>query len=224
MRSLPAAVIATGLVMTSHPGTIGVRGAASAARALVAACALLLVFSALAQEGQLPNQSPGRDPGQNPSQAPSQGQGQSPSGLGLLPPPPLLLPNLGLKPDPIETFGHWLQEGTTRFKSDLQGAQETFDKLGKGTRDAAKDATDAVIGLPNARVVTARERCARAQNGGHDCQVAANALCRGKGFQTGRSLDTQSEQKCPARVLLEKRTPNDNECLTEIFVTRAVCQ
>lgn len=207
--------------MASHPQTIGVRGAA---RALICVCALLLVYSALAQEAQLPNRSPVQDPGQDSSQRPAQSPNQSPDGLGLFPPPPLLLPNLGLKPDPIETFGHWLQEGTTRFKSDLQGAQETFDKLGKGTRDAAKDATDAVIGLPNARVVTARERCARAQNGGHDCQEAANALCRGKGFQTGRSLDTQSEQKCPAKVLLEKRTPNDNECLTEIFVTRAVCQ
>src|SRR5262249_21032660 len=56
------------------------------------------------------------------------------------------------------------------FKSDLQGAQATFDQLGKETRDAAKDATDAVVGLPNARMVTVRERCAVAQNGAPDCQ------------------------------------------------------
>ena len=49
-------------------------------------------------------------------------------------------------------------------------------------------------------------------------------LCQGKGFQTGKSLDTQSERKCPARLLLERRVPNDTECPTEIFVTRAVCQ
>ena len=217
MRSLPAAVIATGLVMTSHPGTIGVRGSASAARALVAACALLLVFSALAQEGQLPNRNPGQD------QNPSQGQGQSPSGLGLFPPPPLL-PNLELKSDPIETFGHWLHEGTTKFKSDMQSAQETFDKLGNQTFDAAKDATGAVIGLPNARVVSARERCTPAQNGSPDCQAAADTLCRGKGFHGGKSLDTQSELKCPAKILLERRTPSEGECPTEIFVTRAMCQ
>ena len=106
----------------------------------------------------------------------------------------------------------------------MQGAQATFDQLGKETRDAAKDATDAVVGLPNARIVIVRERCAVAQNGAPDCQAAAAAACRGKGFQTGKSLDTQSEHKCPAQVLLKGRAPNDAECPTEIFVTRAVCQ
>lgn len=206
--------------MISHPGTIGVRASAGMARVLVAAGALLLVFSALAQEGQ----SPARAPAQDANQPPTQDRSESPGGLGLFPPPPLLLPNLDLKPDPIETFGHWLQEGTTRFRSDLQDAQETFDRLGKQTRDAAKDATGAVIGLPNARIVAARERCARAQNGSPDCQAAAEAVCRGKGFKSGKSVDTQSELKCPAKILLERRTPSDAECPTEIFVTRAMCQ
>ena len=186
------------------------------ARALGGACALLLVFSALAQEAQSPNQTPGQSPTQEPI--------QSPSIPGLFPPPPLLVPNLPPPPGMIETFGRWLEEGTTKFKSDMQGAQETFDKFGNQTRDAAKDATGAVIGLPNARIVTARERCAPAANGGRDCQEAAAALCRGKGFQTGKSLDTQSELKCPAKVLLEGRAPNDAECRSETFVTRAICQ
>jgi hypothetical protein len=124
----------------------------------------------------------------------------------------------------VETFGRWLEDRTIKFRSDMQGAQETFDKLGSQTFDAAKDATGAVIGLPNARVVTARERCAPAQNGGADCQAAATALCRGRGFQTGKSLDTQSELKCPAKVLLERRTPNETNCPTMIFVTRVMCQ
>jgi len=95
------------------------------------------------------------------------------------------MPNLGV-PSGIETFGRWLEQGTTRFKSDMQGAQETFDKLGNQTLDAAKDATGAVITLPNARVVTAHERCTLAQNGSADCQAAADTLCRGKGFQAAR--------------------------------------
>lgn len=204
--------------MTSHPETIAVRSAPGVVRTLAASVALLLVFSALAQEGHPPAGSSATGTSQNTVQNPGAG------GFGIFAPPPLLLPNLGLKPDPIETFGHWLQEGTTRFRSDLQDAQETFDKLGKQTRDAAKDATGAVIGLPNARIVNARERCGRAQNGSPDCQAAAEAVCRGKGFQSGKSVDTQSELKCPAKVLLERRTPNDAECPTEIFVTRAVCQ
>jgi hypothetical protein len=63
-----------------------------------------------------------------------------------------------------------------------------------------------------------------AQNGAPDCQTAALTFCRGKGFQTGKTLDTQSEQKCPTKLLLEGRAPNNTECPTEIFVTRAMCQ
>ena len=149
---------------------------------------------------------------------------QSPSGPGLFWPPLLPLPPLPPQPNLVETFGRWLDQGTTKFRTDMQGAQETFDKLGNQTRDAAKDATDAMIGLPNARVVTARERCAPARNGSADCQAAVDKFCRAKGFQVGKSLDTQSELKCPAKVLLEGRSPNEAECRTEIFVTRAVCQ
>jgi hypothetical protein len=194
--------------MTSRLGTIRKRSTAGAA---VGACALLLTLSALAQEAQSPNPAPAPDP--NPA--------QSGSGPGLLWPPLLPLPP---QPNLVETFGRWLDQGTTKFRTDMQGAQETFDKLGNQTRDAAKDATDAMIGLPNARVVTARERCAPARNGSPDCQAAVDTFCRGKGFQVGKSLDTRSELKCPAKVLLEGRSPNETECRTEIFVTRAVCQ
>jgi hypothetical protein len=225
VRSLPAAVIATGLVMTSRLGTLGVRGVARIACAAACACALLLLRPALAQETQAPTAPTSQAPGQPANQVPSQAPGLLPSLAlpGLFPPPPLL-PNLAPQPGLIETFGRWLDQGTTKFKSDMQSAQETFDKLGSQTFDAAKDATGAVIGLPNARVVSARERCAPAQNGSPDCQAAADTLCRGKGFQGGKSLDTQSELKCPARILLERRTPSEGECPTEIFVTRAMCQ
>jgi hypothetical protein len=189
--------------MISHPEILEACSFATIARAVVAACALCLAATASAQDL--------RPPGDIPSQQPSEPAANPP-------------PNSGSAPGFVDTIGHWLNEGTTRFKSDLQGAQATFDQLGKETRDAAKDATDAVVGLPNARVVTVRERCAVAQNGAPDCQAAAAAACRGKGFQTGKSLDTQSEHKCPAQVLLKGRAPSDAECPTEIFVTRAVCQ
>ncbi len=70
---------------------------------------------------------------------------------------------------------------------------------------------------------SARERCPAAPNGAPDCQSAAEALCRGKGFKAGKILDTQTEQKCPARLLLSGRAPNASGCSTEIFVTRAIC-
>jgi hypothetical protein len=214
-----------GAVMTSRQENIGVQGPARIARATVAIYALCLVSLALAQDASSPSADPNGSAATSPSQTPTSQNptNQNPTGgFSLIPPPPLL-PNLGVPPG-IETFGRWLEPSTTRFKSDLQGAQETFDKLGTQTLDAAKDATGAVVALPSARIVTARERCAAAQNGSVDCQAAAELLCRGKGFQTGRSLDTQSELKCPAKLLLERRAPNDKDCPTETFVTRAMCQ
>ena len=193
--------------MTSHPEIFEAWSFAAIARAAVAVCALGLAAPAPAQDlrppGDLPSQQP-RESAANPSAAPA--------------------PDSVFQPGVVDTIGHWLNEGTTRFKTDLQGTQTTFDQFAKETRDVAKDATDAVMGLPNARIVTVRERCAAAQNGAPDCQAAAAAACRGKGFQTGKTVDTRSEYKCPAQVLLKRRAPNDAECSTEIFVTRAVCQ
>ena len=191
--------------MTSHLEIFEACSFATVARAVAAACALCLAASAPAQEL--------RPPRDIPSQQPS-GPAANPSAA----------PDSVFQPGFVDAIGHWLNESTTRFKTDLQGTQATFDQFAKDTRDVAKDATDAVMGLPNARIVTVRECCAAAQNGAPDCQAAAAAACRGKGFQTGKSVDTQSEHKCPAQVLLKGRAPNDAECSTEIFVTRAVCQ
>jgi hypothetical protein len=176
------------------------------ARATMAACTVFLLVPALAQEARPP------------AEIPSQNAGAAAAN------PPPAAPNSMPGPSLVDTIGRWFDDGTTKFKSNLQGAQQSFDEFADQTRDAAKDATGAVMGLPNARIVTVRERCAAAQNGAPDCQAAAAAACRGKGFQTGKSVDTQSEHKCPAQVLLKGRAPNDVECSTEIFVTRAVCQ
>lgn len=191
--------------MTSRSGQIDARDFA-VARATMAACAVFLLVPALAQEARPP------------AEIPSQNAGAAAAN------PPPAAPNSMPGPSLVDTIGRWFDDGTTKFKSNLQGAQQSFDEFADQTRDAAKDATDAVMGLPNARIVTVRERCAAAQNGAPDCQAAAAAACRGKGFQTGKSVDTQSEHKCPAQVLLKGRAPNDAECSTEIFVTRAVCQ
>jgi len=191
--------------MTSRSGQIDARDFA-VARATMAACTVFLLVPALAQEARPPAEFPSQN-----------------AGAAAANPPPAA-PNSMPGPSLVDTIGRWFDDGTTKFKSNLQGAQQSFDEFADQTRDAAKDATGAVMGLPNARIVTVRERCAAAQNGAPDCQAAAAAACRGKGFQTGKSVDTQSEHKCPAQVLLKGRAPNDVECSTEIFVTRAVCQ
>jgi hypothetical protein len=191
--------------MTNRRRTV-LWNSAGVSRTALAACALVLAASALGQEAP-PSQSPGQatSQGQGPSRAPGQGPGQVPGDPNGNAP----LPNSTFRPGFIDEFNRWLEEGASKFKSGVQRAQ---------------DKVDSVVGLPSTRATSGRERCARAQNGAPDCQAAAVALCRGKGFQTGKSLDTQSEQKCPAQVLLRGRPPSEVECRTETFVTRALCQ
>ena len=203
--------------MTRDPGHTGRRSSATISSVLAPAGAglgvLLLVVAALAQDVQ-----PVQPAQPSPPQAP-------PASEPI--PPAAVAPGPNFQPGFIDAFGRLLEQGAAKFKSDMQGAQENFDKLdklGKEARDAAKDATSGFVGLPGARVVAGRERCETAQNGAPDCLAAAATVCRGKGFQTGKSLDTQSEQKCPARLLLSGRPPNDTDCATEIYVTRAMCQ
>jgi hypothetical protein len=187
------------------------RGLAVVARATMAACAIFLLVPALSQEARPPGEIP-----KPPAEIPNAGAdtaNQPAAELNSMPGPGL-----------VDTISRWFDDGTNKFKSDLRGAQQTFDQFADQTRGAAKDATGAVMGLSNTRIVPVRERCAVAGSGGPDCQAAAIAACRSKGFTTGKSLDTQSQQKCPAQVLLRGRAPNDDECRIETFVTRALCQ
>ena len=202
--------------MTTLPSRTGLR---AALHAVAGFCALMLAISAPAQETQPPGAAPFQGPGPAPTQAPNQAPNQGandPAAPGASPP--------AFKPGFIDAVGRWLEEGASKLKSGVQGAREQVDQFGSKAREAAKDATGAVGALPNARAVTARERCAPAANGAPDCQAAAVTLCRGKGFQTGKSLDTQTEQKCSGKFLLEGRAPNTTDCPTELFVTRAMCQ
>jgi hypothetical protein len=163
-------------------------------------CPLLVVGAALAQDSRPPGEVP-------------------PAAAQSSPNPPSQQPGF------VDALGHWLEEGADRFKTNMQSAQDKLDKLGSQARETTKDATTAVVGFPNARIVDAREPCAAADNGAPDCQAAAVTLCRGKGFQAGKSLDTRTEQKCKSgRFLLEGRAPSSSECPTQIFVTRAICQ
>ncbi|HEY4407463.1 MAG TPA: hypothetical protein VGN55_22675 [Xanthobacteraceae bacterium] len=150
-------------------------------------------------------------------------------------PPAAEPPNSSFRPGFIDVFGRFVGDSAAKLNSQLKNTNETLGSIGSQTSDAAKDAAmgavgsaknaaGTIIGLPSARMVSGRERCATAPNGAPDCQAAADAACRAKGFGSGRSLDTQSVQKCPARVWLSGHLPAEGECPHETFVTRAVCQ
>ncbi|TMJ41516.1 MAG: hypothetical protein E6G86_11530, partial [Alphaproteobacteria bacterium] len=54
-------------------------------------------------------------------------------------PPAASEPNSTPRPGLVDAVGRWLEDGTTKLKSDFQGAQQTLDQLADQTRDAAKD-------------------------------------------------------------------------------------
>ncbi|HWF94358.1 MAG TPA: hypothetical protein VG291_05305 [Xanthobacteraceae bacterium] len=216
----------------------------------VAACAMLVTFSAAAQdtrtEPQLNVPAPPStiQPPATPQtpiapHLPAAPQPPTVQPLAAQPPtvqqPTAQQPNANYQPGFIDAFGRFIGESASKLNSQLKSTNETLGNLGSQTTGAAEGAAQAavgtakqaagtIIGLPSQHIVTGRERCAAAANGAPDCRAAADAACRAKGFAAGKSLDTQSAQKCPARVWLSGRLPADGDCQLETFVTRSVCQ
>jgi hypothetical protein len=125
---------------------------------------------------------------------------------------------------------HWFDEQVSWVGSGFKGARSGVENIGreagvaaKSTVDTAKDAAGAVGRLPGTRVVTGHEKCAIAPNGAPDCVVAANTMCKGKGFASGSSVDMTTAEICPANVYLAGRNSGP-ECHSETFVSRALCQ
>ena len=148
------------------------------------------------------------------------------------------------KPEPgfFQSIGRWFENGFSSFKNSMKDAKGSIDNLGdkaatagknigdkaaevgKNAADATKDAVDAVAKLPKTRVVNGRERCEISPNGAPDCRVAAQSICSAKGLAGGTSMDFVSAEKCPAAVWMNRRKPEPGECVTETFVTRAMCE
>jgi hypothetical protein len=133
------------------------------------------------------------------------------------------------EPGLLQVLGRWFDESLANIG--LNDSQGPLGDMGARTGEVAEGAAGVAIGaaevvirLPSTRVVAARQRCELAGNGAPDCQAAASAVCRSKGFWSGRSIDIESSQKCPAQVWLSRRSPAPGECAMETYVTRALCQ
>jgi hypothetical protein len=94
----------------------------------------------------------------------------------------------------------------------------------KSPKETIDDAADALSRLTKSSGVKGRAICPIAANGAPDCKAAADKLCQSKGFKEGKSLDVDTTRNCSARALLSGRKPEESECRTETYVTRAVCQ
>jgi hypothetical protein len=115
-------------------------------------------------------------------------------------------------PGLINEIGKLLEKPASLLPT-LKSPQETID-----------DAAAALSRLTTSPGVKGRAACPPAANGAPDCKAAADKLCQSKGFKQGKSLDVDTARTCSARALLSGRKPEESECRTETYVTRAVCQ
>ena len=102
----------------------------------------------------------------------------------------------------------------------LKSPGETLDDL----KGAAKTAGEGLSRLTGGSVAEGRIKCPVAANGAPDCKAAADKLCQAKGFKGGKSLSTDSVEACSAKVLIPGRTRKPDDCHTDNFVIRALCQ
>jgi hypothetical protein len=181
----------------------------------MATAVALLVCGLLANPAQAQPQLPLTDP------SPSQQQQPQPQQQEL---PAEAAPPSNFRPGFFDALGRWFGDSRAAIDSQLKSTQEAIGAIGSRATDVAKDTAGTVTAVPGARIVSGRQLCPPAANGAPDCQPSVDALCRTKGFQTGRTLDVASSQRCPTKVWMSGRAPQEGECRLETYVTRAVCQ
>jgi len=128
---------------------------------------------------------------------------------------------------PFGTIGRFLDNSFLGLSQGFKGARDQVDDLTGRAGNAATDAAGTVKGLRRPGVVAGREHCPKAPNGAPDCVAATLALCRANGFESGSSVDMQTEEKCPPTVTQPgpASPPTDeSECWLESYVIRALCR
>jgi hypothetical protein len=187
------------------------------ARAHVATAAVAMSMWIIATGAGWPQGAPPPSPG---VQAPAQ-QSSPPQGEPAPSPPP---PARGENPGLLNEVGK-LFEKSLSILPPLKSPSETIDDLNSRAKDAAKDAGDTLSRLAKpASMVSGRMICPVSANGAPDCKLGADKLCQGKGFKEGKSLNTDSAETCSAKVLIPGRARKPDDCRTDNYVTRALCQ
>jgi len=128
----------------------------------------------------------------------------------------------------FDAFGNWVQQGVANagagFGAMVGAVGGQAGQAAKGAADAARNAATSMTKLPVAGITGGRERCILAPNGAPDCRVAAEALCRAKGYVGGTSVDFETVEKCPPSYRVSGRNAPEGVCTMEHFVTKALCQ
>lgn len=138
-------------------------------------------------------------------------------------PPPQAPATREENPGLLNEMGKMLEKSLSILPP-LKSPTEAIDDLNARAKDAAKDAGEGLSRLAKpSSMVTGRVICPVA-NGAANCKVAADKLCQSKGFKEGRSLNADSTEACSAKVLIPGRTRKPDDCRTDYYVTRALCQ
>jgi hypothetical protein len=81
------------------------------------------------------------------------------------------------------------------------------------TASVARDAATTETPQPATGFVSGRARCTLGPGAVPDCRLAAEGLCRSKGYGSGTVVDFEMAERCPPPY-----------CVMDHFVTRALCQ
>ena len=152
------------------------------------------------------------------AQEPPRAQPEPPAGAPAPAPPPA-------PAGPFGTIGRFIDESLQGLGQGLKGAREQMDDITGRAGNAAKDAARA-LPLRRPSVVAGHARCPPAPNGAPDCVTATAVMCRANGYETGSSIDMQTEQKCPAVTPSGPASPplDESQCWLESYVIRALCR
>lgn len=124
------------------------------------------------------------------------------------------------KPGLVKEIGKLFEKPFSIFPP-LKSGGETVDDLNARTKDAG----DALSRMAKpSSMVTGRVVCPVSTNGAADCKLGADKLCQSKGYSEGKSLATDSAETCSPKVLIPGRARKPEDCRTDNFVTRALCQ
>jgi hypothetical protein len=184
-------------------------------REFIAIAAAALLTMIVAADPAWPQAAPQPAPSvqAEPSPAPQQGE-PAPS-----PDPAPLKENPGL----LNEIGKLLEKPSSMLPT-LKSPKEAIDDLNARAKDMTKDATDSLSRLTKSSMATGRVACPVSANGAPDCKAASDKLCQSKGFKEGKSLAMHTTRNCSAKSLLMGGKPDERDCRTENFVTRAMCQ
>jgi hypothetical protein len=165
-------------------------------------------------------QTPAPAPASPPSPEQTASQPASPQLAGPTPPGAAPPDNPGL----FNEMGKALEKSLSILPT-LKSPAETLDDLGARAKVAAKNAGEGLSRLTGpSSMAEGRIKCPLAANGAPDCKAAADKLCQTKSFKEGKSLLTDSVQACSPKVLIPGRARKPDDCRTDNFVTRALCQ